>query len=269
MKYFVIDAFTDEIFGGNPAGVCVMDSWPDAKMMQKIAGENNLAETAFLVKSDSGAAYDLRWFTPWFEMDLCGHATLASAFAVLNFFEKDSSEVVFNTQSGVLTVSKTYGGLLEMDFPSRMPVKIDNNIIACESFNAPVLESFQSRDMVLLFEKEEQVRDIEVDAEHLHEVHLKELVSESSGFIVTAPSSHEGYDFVSRYFDPDDAIFEDPVTGSAHSTLIPFWAKRIGKSELVAKQLSERGGTLYCKDCGDRVKIAGSAKLYLQGEIHI
>jgi PhzF family phenazine biosynthesis protein len=260
VKYFIVDAFAEELFKGNQAGVCILEEWVDDETLQNIAAENNLAETAFVVKENNG--YTLRWFTPEIEMDLCGHATLASAFIVMNYIEKNNDAISFSTQSGILRVSKK-GDLLEMDFPSRAPEKIEINKIAQESINAPIKEAFMSRDMLLLIETEEQVRDLEIDIER-----IKKLEN-CFAFIVTAPSSHKEYDFVSRFFAPNAGIIEDPVTGSSHSTLIPFWAKRLNKDTLIAKQLSKRGGILYCENNGDRVKISGKAKIYLEGEIKL
>ncbi|MDR1329043.1 MAG: PhzF family phenazine biosynthesis protein [Oscillospiraceae bacterium] len=259
MKYFIVDAFADELFKGNPAGVCVLDKWPDNDVLQNIAAENNLAETAFVLKRNN--EYELRWFTPETEIDLCGHATLATAFILTSFFES-GDKISFHTQSGLLTVAQR-DELFEMDFPSRPPKKTEIDPIAQEAISAPIKEAFIARDMLLLLEKEEQIRDLKVNIEKL------KVITECFAFIVTAPSSHKEYDFVSRFFAPNAGINEDPVTGSSHSTLIPFWAERLNKNKLTAKQLSKRGGTLYCENKGGRVKIAGKAKLYLEGEIKI
>jgi PhzF family phenazine biosynthesis protein len=260
MKYFVVDAFADELFKGNQAGVCILDKWLDNNTLQNIAAENNLAETAFVLKTNNG--YELRWFTPETEIDLCGHATLATAFVLMHFVEKNNDVISFSTQSGILTVVKK-DNLLEMDFPSRIPKKIEINPVAQESINVPIKEAFISRDMLLLLEKEEQIKDLEINIEKI------KTIKECFAFIITAPSSHKEYDFVSRFFAPNAGINEDPVTGSSHSTLIPFWAKRLNKNKLIAKQLSKRGGTLYCENSVSRVKISGKAKLYLEGEIKI
>ena len=262
MQYFIVDAFTDELFKGNPAGVCLLDKWIDDKILQNIAFENNLTETAFVVKNESD--YDLRWFTPEVEMDLCGHATLASAFIIVNFVDKNSNFISFNTKSGILTVNAVKGNeLFEMDFPARKPVQTEINLIIQKSFNAEIKEAHLSRDLLLLIDTEEQVKNLEVDFD------LLKTVKDCFAFIVTAPSSHKEYDFVSRFFAPNAGIIEDPVTGSSHSTLIPFWAEKLNKNKLIAKQLSKRGGTLYCENNGDRVKISGRAKLYLEGEIKL
>ena len=256
MKYYVVDAFTDELFKGNQAGVCLLDGWLDDALMQNIAFENNLSETAFVVKR--AGHYDLRWFTPALEVDLCGHATLASAYVIFNFVEHGVSEVRFETRSGSLVVKKA-GDLLEMDFPSRMPSPEVLTGEMCKAIGAPALEAHLSRDLVLLLENEQQVRELTPDFE---------LIKRLGYFSVVVTAKGDEVDFVSRFFIPGAGINEDPVTGSAHCSLIPFWAGRLGKSTMVARQLSARGGTLYCENVnGQRVKIAGHAVLYLRGEI--
>lgn len=257
MKYFVIDAFTDELFKGNQAGVCLADEWPSDELMQKIAFENNLAETAFMVNREE--YYDLRWFTPTVEVDLCGHATLAAAYVILNFIEKGAMEVRFETKSGSLTVKKA-GGLYEMDFPSRKPAPVELTAEMCKAIGAAALEAHLSRDLVLLLENERQVREL---------TPYFDLIAGLDHFAVVVTAKGDEVDFVSRFFTPGAGVPEDAVTGSAHCTLIPFWAERLGKDEMVAKQLSARGGTLFCKNLNGRVKIAGHAVLYLQGEIFV
>ena len=262
MKYFVVDAFAEELFRGNPAGVCILDKWIGDDKLQSIAFENNLAETVFVVKKD--IQYELRWFTPETEMDLCGHATLASAFIITNFIDKNADCLSFNTKSGILTVkADRENELYEMDFPSRKPVKTEINPIVQKSINAQIREAHLSRDLVLLVDTEEQVVNLEIDFEQI------KTVKDCFAFIITAAATNKGYDFVSRFFAPNAGIIEDPVTGSSHSTLIPFWAEKLNKNKLVARQLSKRGGTLYCENFGDRVKISGKAKLYLEGEIRV
>jgi len=256
MKYYIVDAFSDKLFSGNQAGVCLLDEWLKDETMQKIAAENNLAETAFVVKRKN--YYDLRWFTPRTEMDLCGHATLASAFVITNFLDNGVSAMSFHTKSGVLPVKKA-DDLFEMDFPSRKPEKIEITPLMEQAVKVPVLEAHMSRDILLILDNEEQVRNLRPD------LNLVAKLPDCFALIVSAKG--ESADFVSRFFAPNAAIPEDPVTGSAHSTLIPFWAERLDKDKMIAKQLSKRGGTLYCQNCGDRVKISGRAVLYLQGEI--
>lgn len=255
MKYYVVDAFADRVFAGNPAGVCPLEAWPDDALMQSIAAENNLAETAFFVKGADG--YDLRWFTPEAEIDLCGHATLASAYVVANFVEPGADSIRFHTKSGLLGVEKK-GELYEMNFPARMPQPVEITPEMSEVIGAPVQEAHMSRDLLLLVESEELVRGLQPDMAGIRRL-------PGFGTIVTARG--ESADFVSRFFVPEVGVPEDPVTGSAHSTLIPFWAPRLGKEEMVARQLSKRGGTLYCRNCGERVTMAGNAALYLVGEI--
>lgn len=258
MKYFIVDAFTEQLFKGNPAGVCILEEWIDEKVMQNIAFENNLAETAFVVKRE--AHYDLRWFTPENEIDLCGHATLASAFVITKFYDKISTDLVFHTMSGVLSVKKT-GDLFEMDFPSRKPEPITIIPLMEQAIGVPVKEAHLSRDMLLLIDNEKQIKDLTPD------INLISKLPNCFALIVTAIGDE--VDFVSRFFAPNSAIPEDPVTGSSHSTLIPFWSERLNKTKMTANQLSARGGTLYCENCGKRVKISGKATLYLQGEINI
>ena len=256
MKYFVVDAFTDQLFKGNQAGVCLPDKWLCDELMQKIAFENNLSETAFVVKNKTH--YDLRWFTPTVEVDLCGHATLASAFVVFNFLERDATDVRFETKSGPLVVKKA-GGMLEMDFPSRKPAPVPLTAQMCKAIGATALEAHLSRDLVLLLKDERQVREL---APHF------DLIKQLDCFAVVVTAKGDEVDFVSRFFTPAAGVPEDPVTGSAHSTLIPFWAGRLGKNKMVARQLSQRGGTLFCENMDERrVKIAGCAVLYMQGEI--
>jgi PhzF family phenazine biosynthesis protein len=258
MRYYVVDAFSSQLFKGNPAGVCVLAEWPGDELMQSIAAENNLAETAFIVpRADH---YDLRWFTPETEIDLCGHATLASAFVVDNFVEKGAGVIRFASKSGPLSVTKK-GGLYEMDFPARKPMRIELTPGITRATGLPVLEAYASRDLILLVESERLVSGFCPNFELLKQLHGY------LGIVITAGGAEA--DFVSRFFAPAAGIPEDPVTGSSHASLIPLWAERLGKDKLVARQLSRRGGTLFCENCGARVKIAGEATLYLQGELII
>lgn len=259
MKYYLVEAFTDTLFSGNPAGVCVVDEWPEKEMMQRLAGENNLPETAFLHKGENG--WEIRWFTPAFEMDLCGHATLASGFVVMNLLEH-SDRADFSSCSGPLSVLRDEGGNgYVLDFPSRPPVEIPIPAGIEECLGAKVLSCWQSRDMLVLLENAEAVRTLAPDFDK-----MREIIPEW-GMVPTAPG--DDCDFVSRYFDPHDTIIEDPVTGSAHCTLTPFWSERLGKSTLHARQLSRRGGKLLCVNEGERVRIGGNAVLYLEGELHV
>lgn len=255
---YQIDAFTDAVFSGNPAGVCPLESWLPVELMQKIALENNLSETAFFVRRDD--VFDIRWFTPTMEVDLCGHATLASAFVLYNFLGYTEDAVHFSTQhSGTLIVSRR-DDLLVMDLPAWPPTHVDAPRELVEAFGVAPVEVWRSRDYFAVFASEDDVKSLTPDMEAL-------LKLDAQGVIVTATGSDA--DFVSRYFAPVAGIPEDPVTGSAHCTLTPFWAERLGKTTLHARQLSARGGELFCEHAGERVRIAGRAAAYLTGEIHL
>jgi len=256
MRYFVVDAFADQVFSGNPAGVCLVENGLPDETMQSIAFENNLAETAFLIKRDRH--YDLRWFTPTVEIDLCGHATLASAFVIMECLGSEEHTVDFHTKSGVLRVARK-DGIYFMDFPARKPSPCAVPAGLEEALGEKVLETHMSRDLLVLLEDEKAVFSLSPDIAGLKKI------KEPFAFIVTAPGSK--CDFVSRFFAPNAGIDEDPVTGSSHSTLIPFWSGRLNKKEMTAAQLSKRGGTLYCRDRGERVEIGGRAACYLRGEI--
>ena len=256
MKYYVVDAFAEAVFSGNPAGVCLPDRPLEADTMLAIAAENNLSETAFVVPE--GDDFQLRWFTPAEEVDLCGHATLASAFVVANYMRPDLEVIRFHTKSGLLEVVRS-GALYEMDFPSRPPQPVEITPELTDIFG-PILEAGAARDLMLVLESEQAVAELRPDFARVAQL-------DYFGVIVTARGGEA--DFVSRFFAPAVGIAEDPVTGSSHSTLIPFWAGRLGKEQLLAHQLSKRGGALYCRFCGERVKIAGAAALYLEGEIRV
>ncbi len=257
LTIYQVDAFAKEVFKGNPAAVCPLESWIDAELMQRIALENNLSETAFFVKKKD--FYELRWFTPTFEIDLCGHATLASAFVIFEILGSDEKVLKFQTKSGLLTVEKE-GDLLMLDFPSRPPAACETPHGLIEAIGKAPKEILKSRDYFLVYETEQEVLDINPNFTEL-------LKIPTHAVIVTAKG--ETSDFVSRFFAPEVGIFEDPVTGSAHCNLIPYWAGKLGKTELFARQVSARGGELFCELRGDRVKIGGNATLYLKGEIYI
>jgi PhzF family phenazine biosynthesis protein len=259
IPYYQVDAFSSKIFGGNPAGVCFMESWPVDEALQNIAAENNLSETAFLVQRSKGR-YDLRWFTPTVEIDLCGHATLASAFIIFSFVDSALSSVEFETAGGLLTVSKS-GELLSMNFPARKPVPVEAYPILKQALGIEPLEYLKSRDLLAVFRDESAIRDMNPDFDGLRQIR------DAFAVIVTAPGQRA--DFVSRFFAPNAGVPEDPVTGSAHCTLIPYWADRLKKNELHAFQLSKRGGELFCENAGDRVRISGNAVLYAKGELHL
>lgn len=259
IKIYQIDAFTDTVFSGNPAAVCPLINWLDDRLMQNIAMENNLAETAFYVKT--GNEYQIRWFTPTVEVDLCGHATLAAAFVLFNFENHADSQINFlSPQSGRLTVTK-HDDLLTLNFPSDTIESEEPFKELTDGFNILPVEVLKGKtDYLLVFENETQIAEI-------IPLFDKIAVLNARGVIITAPG--ESVDFVSRFFAPQTGVNEDPVTGSAHTTLTPFWAKRLGKNELTATQLSKRKGHLNCKYLGDRVEISGQARLYLKGEIQV
>lgn len=258
---YQVDAFTDELFGGNPAAVCLLEAWPPARVLQQIAAENYLPETAFFIPSGTPGHYELRWFTPDIEMDLCGHATLASAHVLFNHMGWDMHRITFHTQSGELVVFK-HNGLLVLDFPSRpaVPASLPPEIF--KGIGAYPMEVLKARDYLLIFHDEAIVRNLQPDKAILNRINL-----DPGGIIVTAKGKE--VDFVSRFFTPQASIFEDPVTGSAHCTLIPFWSRQLGKKEMVALQVSSRTGKLYCKDEGARVMIGGKCKTYLEGNIFV
>ncbi|MBI3884263.1 MAG: PhzF family phenazine biosynthesis protein [Opitutae bacterium] len=265
MKFplYWVDAFTPKVFAGNPAGVVPLAAWPADAVMQQIAFENGLAETAFFVRTGA-ARLHLRWFTPELEMDLCGHATLASAFVVFTQLGQAGERIVFDSLSGPLTVTRR-GALFELDFPSRpaaplAPAQIPPPLRPGLGGPAPQWIG-KARDYLCVYATADEVRALRPDFSLLNQIDV-------IGIIATAPGDG-GVDFVSRFFCPNCAVPEDPVTGSAHCTLIPHWAERLGKTTLHARQISARGGELFCELAGDRVKIAGHAVLYLRGEIEL
>lgn len=258
---YQLDAFSNRAFGGNPAAICPLETWLDSETLQKIANENNLSETAFFVPSADH--FELRWFTPLAEVDLCGHATLASAWVILNLLDPERARVQFETRSGVLTVERGEDDFLSMDFPSKPAVAREAPKALVEGLGAEPSEVLASeRDYLVVFDTEDQVRKLKPDF-----LRLRGL--DRLGVIVTAPG--ESADFVSRFFAPSVGVPEDPVTGSAHCTLIPYWAKRLdrGDGSLEARQISARGGHLVCRDLGERVTIAGRAALYMTGELKL
>jgi len=258
LPIYQVDAFAPRVFGGNPAAIVPLETWlPDA-VMQSIAAENNLAETAYLVPAEG--AWGLRWFTPTVEVDLCGHATLASAWVVFEHLRRGSTEIGFDTRSGRLTVRRE-GELLVMDFPARAPARIATPASLAEGLGATPREVWAARDMMAVFDRAQQVRALKPDM-----VALERL--DTFAIIATAPGDGD-CDFVSRFFARRQGIPEDPVTGSAHCTLTPYWSSRLGRKELRAQQVSPRGGELICRDQGERVAIAGRAVPYLEGIITI
>jgi len=254
---YQIDAFTNKQFKGNPAAICQLYEWIEDDIMQKIAEENNLSETAFFTKKDN--IYELRWFTPETEIDLCGHATLATAYVIFQYIEKNLSEINFNTNSGCLKVLKK-DNLITMIFPMREGEECEISKELVEGLGKKPIRLYKSRDYLAVFEKEEDIKNLKPDMEKLKKLN-------AFGIIVTAKGNN--VDFVSRYFIPDSIINEDPVTGSAHCTLVPYWKKTLNKNEFIADQLSHRGGRLYCRYLGDKIEISGEAVSYLKGYIKI
>ncbi len=257
IPYYQISAFARSVFAGNPAGVCLLETAMAPDLMQQIAHENDLAETAYVVPRQGGD-YDLRWFTPTLEIDLCGHATLAAAHALFSAGREKGAQITFHSQSGPLSVSRD-GELLVLDFPSRPPVPTSEGFAAVgAAIGTTPLAIANARDMVVLLENETAVRDLQPDIAAI-------AALDTFGVIVTAPGDE--VDFVSRFFAPGAGVDEDPVTGSAHTSLIPYWADRLGKNDLIARQLSARGGELVCRLEGDRVRIGGHAVTYFEGSL--
>ena len=258
LKQYVVDAFTDKVFAGNPAAVCVMDTWLPDEHLMKITRENNLSETAFAVKE--GDSYRLRWFTPGGEIDLCGHATLATAYVITHFVEPDRKQVAFETLSGTLTVTKK-GDLFEMDFPAYnlKPVPVTQAMI--EAMNGAVpTAAYMGRDLLCVFDSEDAVRRMTVD---------QEKVRGLDGLLLQVTARGSEFDCVSRSFAPKCSVPEDPVCGSGHCHILPYWAKKLGKMELTAYQASPRGGIIYAIVDGERIRMSGKAALYSEAIIHI
>ncbi len=257
-KIYQVDAFAENVFEGNPAAVCILDAWAEEVWMQQIAMENNLSETAFVVARDD--IFEIRWFTPGTEVALCGHATLASAYVLFNFGYVDGTKIeFFSPKSGPLQVEKREDGLLELDFPADTMKAVAPYPELIDAIGKNPLESWKGKtDYMLVYEKQEDIEEIQPNFFQLNQV-------DARGVIVTAPGRE--VDFVSRFFAPQAGVNEDPVTGSAHTSLTPYWAGKLGKERLTARQLSKRGGFLICTDRSPRVKIVGKAVLYLEGEI--
>jgi PhzF family phenazine biosynthesis protein len=256
IPFYQVDAFTDRLFGGNPAGVCPLDQWLADDVMQKVAMENNLSETAFFVKKDDG--FHIRWFTPKVEVNLCGHATLASAHIIFQHFGYQGNEIKFESRSGILNVRKE-NDLLVLDFPANNPQRTSLPNEFVHSLNITPIQCYRGKeDYLLLYKSQQEIEALTPDFKKLEK-------TDARAVIVTAPGN--SVDFVSRFFGPRVGVDEDPVTGSAHTVLIPFWAEKLGKTEMKALQLSRRGGTLFCRLRDDRVDIGGKAVTFLKGEI--
>ncbi len=259
LKIYQIDAFTDAIFSGNPACVVPLEEWLPDEVLLNITKENAVAETAFFIKGKD--RYHLRWFTPEVEMDLCGHATLASAHVIVNFLNHTSSEIKFETLSGPLSVQVNAEGYT-LNFPSRKPKPSELPEVILKALSLQPKKVYKDRDFMLVYDSEEEIKNLKIDRTYFDKINLG-----TGGVIVTAKGSK--VDFVSRFFTPQASILEDPVTGSAHCTLIPYWSEQLQKTELSAIQLSERKGILDCEDLGERVLISGNARTYLIGELFI
>lgn len=260
LNIYQVDAFTNEVFKGNPAAVCPLDEWLPAETMQRIALENNLSETAFFVKN--GDVYEIRWFTPTIEVNLCGHATLASAHVIFNELGETANVIrLHSARSGSLSVEKQ-GDRLILDFPAYAADEIAIDARLVEAVGKAPLQNWETQGnmILLLFENESDIENMNPDMAALAKIEFDEVIVTAKG---------DSADFVSRMFAPRIGIPEDPVTGAIHCSLIPFWAARLGKTEMFARQISARGGDLFCELSGERVKIGGNAALYLRGEIYV
>jgi len=257
LRQYIVDAFADHVFEGNPAAICVLDRWPSDELMQKIAKENALPETAFAVREGDG--YRLRWFAPSQEVDLCGHATLAAAYVITRFIDPDSQRIVFQTKGGEIVVEQK-AELLEMAFPAYTlkPLEVTDEI--ADALGVRPIEVWRARDLLCVLEDEQDVINLSPDMEK-----LKKL----KGALMQVTAKGSQYDCVSRTFGPKMNNPEDPVCGSGHCHIIPYWAAQTGKTEFVARQASPRGGTLYCRLVGDKVYMAGRAALYAQCELNL
>ncbi|CAF3798235.1 unnamed protein product [Rotaria sordida] len=265
IKIYQVDAFTDQLFGGNSAAVCPLDKWLPDSLMQQIAAENNLADTAFFVPNSNNDGYELRWFTPQLEIDLCGHATLAAAHIIFTEMSSMNEEIKFQTKkAGELKVTRQKENTLyTLNFPARPVAKTDlpDGLLSALRSNVTPIEVYKARDHMLVYESEADVRQLSPD--------FMTLANIDAVFSVIATAPGDQVDFVSRFFAPSAGIPEDPVTGSAHCSLTPYWAKRLGKNQLHTYQISARKGELWCENQGDRVLVSGKAITYLKGEINV
>ena len=255
MKQYIVDAFTDKIFSGNPAAVCVLDNFPNEEIMQSIAAENNLSETAFVVKEND--QYHIRWFTPKNEIDFCGHATLATAFVLFNYQEQDTDTINFYGQIGEFTVHKS-DDLIRMEFPAYKLEHIEITNTMIEALGTIPLSAYKDRDILFVLRNEDEVRDLQPDIE---------LISKLEGVCVAVTAKGTEYDCVSRVFVPKYGINEDPVTGSTHCMIAPYWCKCLNKPNITAFQASNRTGILYCESAVDKVIISGKAALFSINDI--
>lgn len=260
MDIYQVDAFSDTLFEGNPAAIVPLRKWMNSKDLQKIASENNLSETAYFVEKEKGL-FEIRWFTPQTEVELCGHATLAAAHVLYSHLNYKGKRISFDSHSGRLTVEKSTG-MYWLDFPSKPPNPVSVPKLLPEAIGTIPVYSGVNGDLLVLVENEQTVKKMKPDMEILKRMDVR-------GVIVTAISKDQKYDFVSRFFAPSVGVPEDPVTGSAHTVLTPFWSKKLNKKKMVARQLSERGGTLYCSLNDNRVLIGGAAITYMTGQISV
>jgi PhzF family phenazine biosynthesis protein len=261
LALYQIDAFTSKLFGGNPAAVIPLKKWIPDELMQQLAMENNLSETVFFVPSEKKEAdYDIRWFTPALEINLCGHATLASAYTIFTILKAKKKSVTFQSKSGVLSVKKKKN-VLEMDFPSWKPERLNDYPVELSAAlgGAEIVGVYKKRDLLVELNNEEAVQKCNPDFTLLKKIGDKVIIT----------AAGKSVDFVSRFFAPTAGVDEDPVTGSAHSQLIPFWSEKLGKEKMQARQLSQRGGDIYCEQKGDRVIMGGECIYYMKGEISI
>lgn len=262
LTLYQLDAFTDELFGGNPAAVIPLEKWLDEGLMQKIALENNLSETVFFVPAGDGDGtnFEIRWFTPTVEINLCGHATLAAAYVLFNVLNYDKPVINFHSQSGILSISQN-NNLIEMDFPSWEPAIFNDPPLHLKEAlgGVDIIGLYMNRDLLAVLPDEEAVQNCVPDF----------ALIEKTGYKIIITARGNEVDFVSRFFAPTAGVNEDPVTGSAHSQLIPFWSKKLEKTTMTAKQLSQRGGNIYCEQKGERVTMAGNCVFYMKGEIEI
>lgn len=260
LRMIQIDTFTDKVLSGNPAAVCPLEEWLDVELMQAIAAENNLSETAFFVPSDKGG-YGLRWFTPNVEVGLCGHATLAAGEVVLSDLEPGAEAASFETKSGILTVSRD-GQNLTMDFPARPAEPCVAPEILLAGLGAPPSQVLVGDDYIAVYESAAEVAALSPDLNLFCQIDRR-------GVVVTAPGDDEGTDYVLRFFAPKNAVPEDPVTGNVQTELAPYWAQQLGKKRLNVRQLSARGGVMVCEDRGERVAISGQCVRFLEGELSL
>src|SRR5436190_3687913 len=272
MTLYQVDAFADRLFKGNPAAVIPLDKWIDESLMQDLAMENNLAETVFFVAN--GDDYDIRWFTPAAQINLCGHATLASAYVLYNILGYKRSSITFHSKSGPLVINREKD-IISMDFPSWKPERFDDHPDGLEKILGvkEIVGVYKHRDLLIELNTEEDVRNADPDFTLMKKTGYKMIITapgrgrDSSGHSKWPDES--GADFVSRFFAPTFGVDEDPVTGSAHSQLIPFWSEKLGKTKMLAKQLSKRGGLLWVEDRGERVQMGGKCVFYMKGEITV